>query len=124
MFVLDLERKLLLNELHKIPKVKSVMIIEERGSLLEHVSNDMFEKEHPVSELRYIAKLIALRYKIAEFHKILDGLELTVNMFRNDMMITTSFDEILLSLILEKGVNVNKTIDALKSALLTLEIST
>lgn len=120
---MDLERKPLLNELYKIPKVKAVMIIDERGSLLEHISNSLFEKEHLISELRYVAKLIALRYKIADFHKILDGLELTVNVFRNNIMITTSLDDVLLTLILDREINMNKAINALKSALLTLEIS-
>jgi hypothetical protein len=120
---MDLERKPLLNELYKIPKVKAVMMIDERRGLLEHISNSLFEKEHPTSELRYVAKLIALRYKIADFHKILDGLELTVNMFRNDIMITTSLDDVLLTLILDREINMNKAINALKSALLTLEIS-
>lgn len=106
----------LLKEFSEIPDVENVMIIDNQGNLLEYVSNSSFEEQHPLSELRYIAKLISLRYKIADFHKILDGLQLTIDVFSDNIMIVTSVGEMFLSVIANKEIDLKKTIELLKSS--------
>ena len=94
--------------LEKIPEIDATMIIGREGNLIKHTVSKSFESEIDPHELEYIAKLIGLRYRIADFHKILNGLEMTINVFKENCIITTSRNGISIIAILTKTVDIEK----------------
>ena len=94
--------------LEKIPEIDATMIIGREGNLIKHTVSKSFESEIDPHELEYIAKLIGLRYRIADFHKILNGLEMTINVFKENCIITTSRNDISIIAILTKTVDIEK----------------
>ena len=94
--------------LEKIPEIDATMIIDREGNLIKHTVSKSFESEIDPHELEYIAKLIGLRFRIADFHKILNGLEMTINVFKENCIITTSRNGISIIAILTKTVDIEK----------------
>ena len=94
--------------LEKIPQIGATMIIDREGNLIKHTVSKSFESEIDPHELEYIAKLIGLRFRIADFHKILNGLEMTINVFKENCIITTSRNGISIIAILTKTVDIEK----------------
>ena len=76
--------------LEKIPEIGATMIIDREGNLIKHTVSKSFESEIDPHELEYIAKLIGLRFRVADFHKILNGLKMTINVFKENCIIVTS----------------------------------
>ena len=76
--------------LEKIPEIGATMIIDRGGNLIKHTVSKSFESEIDPHELEYIAKLIGLRYRVADFHKIRNGLQMTINVFKENCIIVTS----------------------------------
>jgi hypothetical protein len=93
--------------------IKAVMIIDKEGKILESIVTNSFASIIDVRELNYIAKLISLRFHIVDFHKILDGLQMTVNIFKDILMLVTSFNDDILVVITTKTIDLPKTIDAI-----------
>ena len=76
--------------LEKIPQIGATMIIGREGKLIKHTVSKSFESEIDPHEIEYIAKLIGLRYRVANFHKIRNGLQMTINVFKENCIIVTS----------------------------------
>ncbi len=93
--------------LEKIPKIDAVMIIND-GKLTEYTISKSFEGVLDPKEEKYIAKLIGLRYRIADFHKIRGGLKMTINVFKENCIITTSRNGSSIIAILTKNVDIEK----------------
>ena len=93
--------------LEKIPKIDAVMIIND-GKLTEYTISKSFEGVLDPKEEEYIAKLIGLRYRIANFHKIRGGLKMTINVFKENCIITTSRNGSSIIAILTKNVDIEK----------------
>ena len=70
-----------------IPDLGALMMIDNEGNLIEHKNSVQFEKDYGLPWLRYIAKKISLRFKIVDFHKEMEGLQLTINVFKNHAML-------------------------------------
>jgi len=94
--------------LEKIPEIDATMIIDREGNLIKHTVSKSFESEIDPHELEYIAKLIGLRFRIADFNKILHGLEMTINVFKENCIITTSRNGSSIIAILTKTVDIEK----------------
>ena len=94
--------------LEKIPQIGATMIIDKKGSLIKHTVSKSFESEIDPHELEYIAKLIGLRFRIADFHKIRGRLEMTINVFKENCIVTTSHNGSSIIAILTKNVDIEK----------------
>lgn len=95
--------------LDRIPETIAVMGIDKDGKLITKCVSKSFESEFDSSELEYISRLIGLRYKIANFHKILEGLKMTVNVFRDHCIFVTSLADGSVIAIVTKNVDIEKT---------------
>jgi len=94
--------------LEKIPEIGATMIIGKEGNLVKHTVSKSFESEIDPNEIEYIAKLIGLRYRVADFHKIRGGLEMTINVFKDNCIIVTSRNGNSIIAIITKSVDVEK----------------
>jgi len=89
------------------------MVIDKQGSIIECQITESIGKIIDLSELTYIAKLVSLRYDVAQFHAILDGLQMTINIFKHVLTLTTFLnDGKLLIVIVPKNVNLFDLINA------------
>jgi len=61
-----------------------------------------------VGENSLTYKLIGLRYRVADFHKIRGGLEMTINVFKDNCIIVTSRNGNSIIAIITKSVDVEK----------------
>jgi len=59
------------------------MVIDKRGNLLSYFVSEQCADGSCLTDLKEIAKLTSIRFKIGKFHKTLGGLELTINMFKS-----------------------------------------
>ena len=92
----------------RIPELVSVLLIAEGGKLIKNInpnSSERFDK----TELEFIAKLIDLRYSIVGFDKILGGLRITVNVFRDYCIFVTRLNHNFTIAIITKNVDIEKT---------------
>ncbi len=85
------------------------MIIDKEGNLIKYSVSKSFESELGSHEIEYIAKLIGLRYKKADFNKILNGLEVTINAFKDHCIFVTSLNSSYTVAIITGKVDVEKT---------------
>ena len=95
--------------LERIPDTIAVLIIDPNGDLIEKSISKSFESEFGYSELEYIAKLIGLRYKIAEFPKIMGCLEMTINIFKDRCIFVSQLSSTSFIAIITKNVDLEKT---------------
>ena len=92
--------------LEKIPEIGATMIIDREGNLVKHTVSKSFESEIDPHEIEYIAKLIGLRHQVADFNKIRGGLEMTINVFKDNCIIVTSRNDNSIIAIITKSVDV------------------
>ena len=94
--------------LEKIPQIEGTMIIDKEGNLIKYSVSKSFESELGSHEIEYFAKLVGLRFRMAEFHKIRGGLKMTINVFRDNCIIVTSRDGNSITAIITKMVDIEK----------------
>ena len=94
--------------LEKIPQIGATMIIDREGNLIKHTVSKSFESEIDPHEIEYIAKLIGLRYRVADFDKIRNGLKMTINVFKENCIIVTSRSYNSIIAIMTKSGNIEK----------------
>ncbi len=75
-----------------ISTLGALMIIDNNGEILAHKISPKFEKEYDLSWLRDVAKKVSRRFKIADFHKEMEGLQLTINIFKKYEMLVRSLN--------------------------------
>jgi len=95
--------------LEKSPQIIAVMVIDKDGILVKKIISKSLESEFGSFELDYIAKLIGLRYRIAEFHKILQGLIMTINVFNERIIFVTGLADSTIIAVITKNENMEKT---------------
>ncbi len=95
--------------LEKSPQIIVVMVIDKDGKLIKKIISKPLESEFGSFELEYIAKLIGLRYRIAEFHKILHGLKMTINVFNERFIFVTGLADGTIIAVITKNENIEKT---------------
>ncbi len=91
---IDSKAQEILNKVQQVtssPKV--AMVTDRRGEVLEMVVNGQMGKIIELSELTYIAKVISMRYDVADYHKILDGLQMDIGFFKHVFTLSTMIDE-------------------------------
>ena len=91
---IDSKAQEILNKVQQVtssPKI--AMVTDRRGEVLEMVVNGQMGKIVQLSELTYIAKVISMRYDVADYHKILDGLQMDIGFFKHVFTLSTMIDE-------------------------------
>lgn len=104
-----MEIKELRNKILETANVTScaVMIIEKKGDILEYVITDPTKTIVTLTDLVEIAKIISLRYGIVGYDKMSGGLQMTMDIFRDHITISTARQENILVTIVPNIVNMN-----------------
>lgn len=104
----DIYEKLCSKVTRKIPDTVHIIIMRD-GEIINNIKTTLVKDNIDDSEIKFIAELVKLRYHIADFHKILGGLEMTVNVFREHCIFVTSLDETAVLIIITRDVNIENT---------------
>jgi len=88
--VLENDESILRFLMANIPQIDFAMVIGEKGDLIKFTYSKSFEGAIDLTEQKHIAKLIGLRYRIADFHKIQGGLKISVDVFKDSCIAVTS----------------------------------
>ena len=105
-FVLEDDESVLRFLIAHIPQIDYAMVIGEKGNLIEFSYSNTFEGTIDLDEQKYIAKLVGLRYRIAEYHKIQDGLKISVDVFKDSCIAVTSRDSKSMIAVITKMTNI------------------
>jgi len=89
------------------------MVIDKDGKLIKKIISKSLESEFGSFELEYIAKLIGLRYRIVEFHKIMHGLKMTINIFKERFIFVTGLSDGTIIAVITKNDNIEKTCETM-----------
>lgn len=92
----------------KIPNTSHIIIMKD-GEIINNIKTTPIKDNIDDSEIKFIAELIKLRYHIVDFHKVLSGLEMTINIFREHCIFVTSLDETVVLIIITRDVNTENT---------------
>ncbi|MGQ0639003.1 MAG: hypothetical protein ACT4N1_06615 [Nitrososphaerota archaeon] len=95
----------------------AVMVIEKNGDIIEYLVTDPTKTLVTLSDLVEIASLIALRYGIVGFDKLLGGLRLTIDEFRDHTTVSTSIEKGILVTVVPNTVNLNNAVGEIKKIL-------
>ena len=98
-FVLKTDKSVLEFLIAHIPQIDFAMVIGEKGNLKEFTYSKSFEGVIDLDEQKYIAKLVGLRFRIAEYHKIQGGLKISVDVFKDSCIAVTSRDKSMIAVI-------------------------
>lgn len=91
---IDSKAQEILNKVQQVTSSSKVAIVtDRRGEVLEMVVNGQMGKIVELSELTYIAKVISMRYDVADYHKILDGLQMDIGFFKHVFTLSTMIEE-------------------------------
>ncbi len=103
----------LTNFLHNsIPDLEATLIIDKDGTLLEYKFSEEFQKNYNMVWVRNIAKKVSVRFKIKNFHKELEGLHMTINIFkRHILMVRSLSNNIILVMILAANTDIRNSLD-------------
>ena len=104
-----MEIKELRNKILETGNVTScaAMIIEKKGDILEYVVTDPTKTLVALSDLVEISALISLRYGIVGYDKILRGLKMTIDIFKDHITVSTAIQENILVVVVPSTVNMN-----------------
>jgi len=105
-FVLETDKSVLEFLMAHIPLIDFAMVIGEKGNLKEFTYSQSFEGTINFDEQKYIAKLIGLRYRIANFDKIQGGLKISVDVFKDSCIAVTSRDSKSMIVVITKLTNI------------------
>ncbi len=105
-FVLKTDKSVLEFLMAHIPQIDFAMTIGEKGNMKEFTYSNSFEGVIDFDEQKYIAKLIGLRYRIADFHKIQGGLKISLDVFKDSCIAVTSRDSKSMIAVITKMTNI------------------
>jgi len=105
-FILETDKSVLEFLMAHIPLIDFAMVIGEKGNLKEFTYSQSFEGTINFDEQKYIAKLIGLRYRIADFDKIQGGLKISVDVFKDSCIAVTSRDSKSMIAVITKLTNI------------------
>jgi len=66
-----------------IPNIRLLIILDKKGNLLSYLCSEDCANDHDLTHIRNLAKLVSIRYRIGDFDKLMEGLETTINVFKN-----------------------------------------
>jgi len=103
----------LTNFLHDtIPDLEATLIIDKDGTILEYKFSEEFQKNHNMLWVRNLAKKVSIRFKIKNFHKELDGLRMTINIFKRHILLVRSLSNtIIIVMILAANTDIRNSLD-------------
>jgi len=105
-FVLETDESVLEFLIANIPQIDFAMVIGEKGNLIKFAYSKSFEGAIDLDEQKYLAKLVGLRYRIAEYHKIQGGLKISVDVFKDSCIAVTSRDSKSMIAVITKMTNI------------------
>ena len=74
----------------KIPEIEAAVIITDNGELLEYEVTKRFLSKNDFNSTEYLTSLVSLRFRISEFAQLFGGLEITINRFKDKIMVSKS----------------------------------
>jgi len=77
-------------QLTSSPKV--ALVTDRNGEILELVVNGQMKKVVDITDLSYIAKTVSMRYEIAGYNKLMDGLQMDIGIFKHVYALSTMID--------------------------------
>jgi len=92
------------------PNWQGIILIDTKGD--QHIASapgSPFEKKDGEFELTRIASFASIRYNIADFDKLLNGLEVTINVFGNTLMQVTSADHEIFAVLISRNENITES---------------
>lgn len=96
-----------------IPDLEATLIIGEDGTLLEYKSSEKFQKEYDLTWVKAIAEKISVRFKIKNFHKEFGGLNMTINLFDEHVLLVRSLSsEHIIVMILTASSSIKNALDS------------
>ena len=95
----------------------AVMIINKEGDIIEYVITDPTKTIVSLADLVEIAGLMSLRYGIVGFDKILGGLRMTTDEFRDHTTVSTAIEQGILVTVVPNTVNLNAVTQEIKNIL-------
>lgn len=108
-FLTNMEIKELRSKILETSNVTScaIMLIEKKGDIIEYVITDPTKTIVTLADLVEIASIISLRYGIIGYNKMLGGLNMTIDVFRDLITVSTAREENFLVTIVPNTVNMN-----------------
>lgn len=106
-----MNNKQILDEIQrKIKELQYAVIIDLQGNITEYLASKYFFNDMmSFDELKYVVKIVSLRFGIVDFDKILHGLEITINVFSECIMMATSLDRNILIVFVPRNANQTET---------------
>lgn len=86
-----------------ISDLGALLIVDNQGKILVHEISSDFKKEYDFVWLKNIAKKVSIRFKIKEFHKEMEGLQLTINVFKNYALVVRPLNSTFLLMIVSSS---------------------
>ena len=118
---LNNENKLVDTIEKKIPDLYFMILIDKGGSLLSYFISEKCSGECDLSKLKDIAKLVSIRFSIGGFDKLAGGLDLTINLFKEKLVMTREiFQDNLMVIAMAR--NTDNLVDRTKAVLDITEI--
>jgi len=118
---LNNENKLVDSIEKKIPDLYFMILIDKGGSLLSYFVSEGCSGECNLSKLKEIAKLVSIRFPIGGFDKLAGGLDLTINLFKERLVMTREiFQDNLMVIAMAR--NTDNLVDRTKAVLDITEI--
>jgi len=113
---LNNENKLVDSIEKKIPDLYFMILIDKGGSLLSYFISEKCSGECDLSKLKDIAKLVSIRFSIGGFDKLAGGLDLTINLFKEKLVMTREiFQDNLMVIAMAR--NIDNLVDRTKAVL-------
>lgn len=98
----DSKAQEIINQVQQVTSSPKVTIVTDKeGEILELAVNGPMRKVVDLAELTYIAKVISMRYEVAGYHTILDGLQMDISIFKHVFTLSTMVgdDKILIVIV-------------------------
>jgi len=90
------------------PNWQGIILIDTKGDQhIAYAPDSPFEKND--GELEQIASFASVRYNIAGFEKLHNGLEATINVFGNTLMQVTSVDHEIFAVLISRNENITES---------------
>lgn len=101
--------------MREIKDLEAVLFITKDGKLLDYDITEAFLKEHDFQSTHYLTDLVSLRFRISNFATLFGGLEMTVNRFKNKIMVSKSLaNQNIMIMILPLSINLEEINQILK----------
>lgn len=113
-----------------IPDFYALMVIDKRGNLLSYLISERCAGECNLSHLKEIAKLISIRFGIGGFNEISGGLDVSINVFKERIvMVRKIFQDKILAIAMPRNTHnledrLNAVLDIINSTTNIEELKT